>query len=176
MATAIAGDVGSSGSSLEHSYIAMSVFLFLDVVFHLSPLKKKRKKKNFSVLPYLEIKYHKSWKYCRSAKSALNSCSAKSSLLAFMLENSMFGSCCLLPFPPVMLWMEPMSPGWLSWPYSSLSFPHVRGNLFSCFCTAALISLSSAAVFQNRIEQKFSLPYFSSLSQQCSFWLIWLNN
>lgn len=48
MATAIPGDVGSSGSSIEHSYIAMSVFLFLDVVFHLSPLKKnKNKEKNF---------------------------------------------------------------------------------------------------------------------------------
>ena len=66
MATALTADVGSSGSSLGHSCIAMSALLFLNVVFRLSPSKK-----NFTILPYLGIKYRKSWKYFRSAKTAL---------------------------------------------------------------------------------------------------------
>lgn len=158
MATALTGDMGSSGSSPEHSCIATSVFLFLNKVFHLSPLKKiilsfaLFRNKISHVLKIFQVS-----KIC-SVNVLFCHTPPKSSLLAFVLEGSMFGSCCLLPFTPAMLWMESMSPGWLSWPYSSLRFPHAGGNLFSCFYRAAWIPFSSAAVFQKGTEQNFHLP------------------
>lgn len=142
----------------------IQLHFFLNAVFRLGPLKKKK----ISVLPYLGIKYCKSWKYFRSAKLALLTfilpTPPKTSLLAFILDNGALGSCCLLPSTPAMLWMKPMSPGWPTWLYSSLGFPHAGGNLFSCFYRTALILLSSTAAFQKGTEHKFSLPYFSSSS------------
>lgn len=151
----------------EHNCIAMSVLLFVNAVFYLSNLKKILsfvlfRNKISQILKIFQVRK-------TASVNILPHTTPESSFFAFVLEDSRFSSCCLLPFTPAMLWMEPVSPGWLSWPYSSLRFPRVEGKLFSCFYRAALIPLSSAVVFQKGTEQKSNLPYFSSSYQQCSF-------
>lgn len=147
----------------------MSVFLFLNVVFHLSPFFKK-----ISDLPYVGIKYRKSWQCFRSAKSAL---------LTFVLPyTSQEQAPCF--YAGGHVWIL-LSPAFYTC-YAVNGINVTRLALLALFQTK--ISSCWREPLQLLLQSSFKSPflcrtfpkgdwaeiksYFSFLSQQCSFWLI----